>query len=114
MLDGVMNLLFNAECAKETRRSQKDNAFKSLRTLRILCALCVNRTVAEVRIALKGIDVSRWLSHSDFQNHTQIGKQIAACHQSQMHPKLYDYHHNSQAHDFRIIIVNSAHKHTIR
>jgi hypothetical protein len=70
MLDGVMNLLFNAECAKETQRSQKDYAFKSLRTLRILCALCVKRTVTEVRIAFKGIDVFRWLSHSDFQVRT--------------------------------------------
>jgi len=46
-----MNFLINAERAKETQRSQKDNAFKSLCTLRFLCALCVIRIVAEVHIA---------------------------------------------------------------
>ena len=65
-----MNFLINAERAKETQRSQKDNAFKSLCTLRFLCALCVRRIVAEVHIAFKEIDVSRWLSHSDFQVRT--------------------------------------------
>ncbi len=65
-----MNFLINAESAKETQRSQKDNAFKSLCTLRFLCALCVRRIVAEVHIAFKEIDVSRWLSHSDFQVRT--------------------------------------------